>query len=173
MAASMIKPHALCGVEGRARWPGIPRYSWGSSFFVVPRSHWLRQIFCPPDGASGRGFLLFFRSMIRTSTLLLVVAFCVSCRSQPTYLPNGDLAPATSKDYEKNGIYDVSFDAIKNNPSPELSGMNERDVDIQRNLSVNTNQSTRMFWSDLGRIWFADQPSPLSPYPTINTTGNP
>jgi predicted small lipoprotein YifL len=111
--------------------------------------------------------------MIRSTITVTALALLAGCHAQPTYLPNGDLAPATAKDYEKDGIYDVSFNAIKNNPTPELSGMNERDVDMQRNLAVNANQTTRMFWSDLGRMWLADEPSPLSPYPTINTTGNP
>ena len=111
--------------------------------------------------------------MIRSTITVTALALLAGCHAQPTYLPNGDLAPATAKDYEKGGIYDVSFNAIKNNPTPELSGMNERDVDMQRNLAVNANQTTRMFWSDLGRVWLADQPSQLSPYPTINTTGNP
>ena len=111
--------------------------------------------------------------MSRLTPAILLTSLLAACHSQPTYLPNGDLAPATDKDSQKDGIYDVSFDAIKGNPTPNLSGMNERDVDMQRNLSVNANQTTRMFWSDLGRVWLADEPSPLSPYPTINTTGNP
>ena len=111
--------------------------------------------------------------MSRLTPAILLTSLLAACHSQPTYLPNGDLAPATDADYEKDGIYDVSFDAIKSNPTPNLTGMNERDVDVQRNLAVNANQTTRMFWSDFGRMWLADQPSPLSPYPTVNTTGNP
>jgi hypothetical protein len=109
------------------------------------------------------------------STLLtsLPLALLAACHSQPTYLPNGDLAPATDADNQKGGIYDVSFKSIKDNPTPELFGVNERTVDIDRNMAVNTNQTTRMFWSDLGRLWLTDEPSPLSPYPTVNTTGNP
>lgn len=111
---------------------------------------------------------------MKAFTLVIVpVALLAACRSEPQYLPNGDLAPATAKDREKGGIYDVSFEAIKNNPTPELAGMNERDIDMQRNLAVNANQTTRMFWSDLGRVWLADEPSPLTPYPVINTSGNP
>ena len=111
---------------------------------------------------------------MKSSILLAVsLALLAACHSQPTYLPNGDLAPANDRDFQPGGIYDVSFSAIKNNPTPELVGLEERSVDMDRNLSVNANQTTRLFWGDLGRMWFADQPSPLSPYPTINTTGNP
>ena len=111
--------------------------------------------------------------MIRLSLTLLSLATLVACHSKPTYLPSGDLAPAGDADYAKGGIYDVSFEAIKKNPTPELAGMNERDMDVQRNMLVNENQTPRMFWSDLGRLWLTDEPSPLSPYPTVNTTGNP
>ena len=111
--------------------------------------------------------------MIRSTLTVAVIALLAGCHSKPTYLPSGDLAPATDKDYAAGGIYDVSFASVKSNPSPELMGMNERPMDVERNLAVNANQSGRMFWSDLGRVWFADQPSPLSPYPTVNTSGNP
>ncbi len=111
--------------------------------------------------------------MIRLSLTVLTAATLSACHAKPSYLPSGDLAPGTDKDYAQGGIYDVSFNAIKNNPTPELSGMNERDMDTERNLLVNANQTTRMFWSDLGRVWLADEPSPLTPYPVVNTTGNP
>jgi len=111
--------------------------------------------------------------MIRPTISVFVIAALAACHAKPTYLPSGDIAPATDKDYAPGGIYDVSFESIKNNPTPELAGVNVRDMDVQRNMLVNANQTTRMFWSDLGRVWLADEPSPLSPYPTVNTTGNP
>ncbi len=111
--------------------------------------------------------------MTRITLAITAIAALAACQAHPTYLPSGDLAQPTEKDKEAGGIYDVSFKAIKNNPSPELMGMNERPLDVQRNMAVNGDQTGRMFWSDLGRMWFADQPSPLSPYPTVNTSGNP
>ena len=111
--------------------------------------------------------------MTRLTLALTALATLAGCQAKPAYLPSGDLAPANEKDYAKGGIYDVSFAAIKNNPTPELMGVNERPLDVQRNMAVNDNQSGRMIWSDLGRMSFTDQPSPLSPYPTINTSGNP
>ncbi len=67
----------------------------------------------------------------------------------------------------------VSFDYIKGHVSPELDGLTERPVDIQRNLAVNEDQTLRMFWADLGRTWLMDQPSMLSPYYIISTNGQP
>lgn len=68
---------------------------------------------------------------------------------------------------------DVSFNAIKSNCTPELMGMTERPVDIDRNMAVVGNQNIRMMWGDLGRLWLFDQPSMLSPWNTISTSGQP
>lgn len=67
----------------------------------------------------------------------------------------------------------VSFSYITWHLSPEMDGLSERDVDIQRSLAVNTDQTLRMFWSDLGKLWLVDQPSMLSPYYVISTNGQP
>ena len=42
--------------------------------------------------------------MSRLTPAILLTSLLAACHSQPTYLPNGDLAPATDKDYEKDGI---------------------------------------------------------------------
>lgn len=67
----------------------------------------------------------------------------------------------------------VSFSYINANLSPEVDGLTERDVDIQRSLAVNQDQTLRMFWGDLGRVTLFDQPSMLSPYYIISTNGQP
>ncbi len=69
--------------------------------------------------------------------------------------------------------YDVSFSAIRGNLSPELRGMTDRPVDDQRNLSVAYDQNERMLFDDLGRAFYTDHPSRLSPYPVTYTSGNP
>ena len=68
---------------------------------------------------------------------------------------------------------DVSFNAIKGDLTPELDGISERPVDIQRSLAMNQDQTLRMFWGDLGRAWLMDQPSMLAPYYVISTNGQP
>jgi len=154
---------------------GDPTFKRGFEFPRRPAQPPGRDGISPSSrrGSGPQATAIIAAPMKALTLVIAPVALLAACRSEPTYLPNGDLAPATAKDYEKGGIYDVSFEAIKNNPTPELAGMNERDLDMQRNLAVNANQTTRMFWSDLGRMWFADEPSPLSPYPVINTSGNP
>ncbi len=59
------------------------------------------------------------------------------------------------------------------NPTPELMGMSERPIDVERNMAVVGNQNLRLMWGDLGRIWLFDQPSQLSPWNTISTSGQP
>lgn len=68
---------------------------------------------------------------------------------------------------------DVSFAAIKNNPSPELVGMANRDVDTERNMAMVGDQNLRMMWNDLNRMFLFDSPSTLSPWNTVSTTGQP
>lgn len=69
--------------------------------------------------------------------------------------------------------YDVSFDAIRRDLSPELRAMTDRRVDEQRNMAVAYNQNKRMFYDDLGRAFYTDHPTRLSPYPITYTSGNP
>ena len=66
-----------------------------------------------------------------------------------------------------------SYNSIKGNLTPELQGLTERQVDIDRNIAVNQNADIRLMWMDLGRVWFTDNPSTLSPYWTISTSGQP
>ena len=72
----------------------------------------------------------------------------------------------SSKDY-------YSYDSIKGNLTPELQGLTERPLDVERNVAVAENVDLRLFWGDLGRVWLTDNPSILSPYRTISTSGQP
>ena len=67
----------------------------------------------------------------------------------------------------------VSFTAIRNHLSPELAGVADRPDDIKRDLAVMADMDSRMFWDDVQRTLYIDQPSRLSPYPIIYTSGNP
>ncbi len=72
-----------------------------------------------------------------------------------------------------SGIEDVSTAAIYGNLTPELAGLAERPIDVDRNLSVTNNQNWRMFSDDWGRVFYTDHPSRLSPMPIVQTSGNP
>jgi hypothetical protein len=67
----------------------------------------------------------------------------------------------------------LSYHAIKSDLTPELQGLVERPVDVDRNLAVNNNQNLRMMSDDIGRLLYTDHPSMLSPLPVIYTSGNP
>lgn len=98
----------------------------------------------------------------------------IDCRSRRTL--RGAAALSIASACMLGGCFDpnnVSFDYITGHLSPELDGISERPVDIQRNLAVNTDQTLRMFWRDLGTFWLVDQPSMLSPYYIISTNGQP
>lgn len=66
---------------------------------------------------------------------------------------------------------DVSTDAILKNPSPELRTLTERPVDVSRNYHITADQNKRMFWEDLGRFWYTDRPSRLTPANVTSTSG--
>jgi len=72
-----------------------------------------------------------------------------------------------------SGIDDVSYAAISGNLTPELAGLVERPIDVDRNLSITNNQNWRMFSDDWGRVFYTDHPSRLSPMPVVSTSGNP
>jgi len=68
---------------------------------------------------------------------------------------------------------DTSYGAIVGDLTPELQTTTERPVDVDRNMAVAKNQNWRMMWDDLGRIFYTDHPSRLSPYPIMYTSGVP
>jgi len=68
---------------------------------------------------------------------------------------------------------DPIFDSIKSNPSPELVGVANRNVDIERNMAVVGDQNLRMLTNDLNRMFLFDSPSYLSPWNIVSTTGQP
>lgn len=67
----------------------------------------------------------------------------------------------------------LSYKAIRSDPTPELQGTGERPVDINRHLAVVDNLNLRMASDDLGRIWYTNSPSYLSPMPVTTLSGVP
>lgn len=58
--------------------------------------------------------------------------------------------------------------------SPELLTTTERPVDVfDVNMAVTNNQNWHMMWDDLGRVFYTDHPSRLSPLPILYTSGRP
>ena len=73
----------------------------------------------------------------------------------------------------KSSTDHYSYRAITSDLTPELQGVAERPVDIDTNVAVVENVNWRLMWGDLGRVWYMDRPSILSPFPTVSTSGQP
>ncbi len=68
---------------------------------------------------------------------------------------------------------DVSFHAIRHSLSPELRGAVDTQDDADRHLAVTNNTNSRSLMDDLGRVFYTDHPSRLSPLPIAYTSGSP
>ncbi len=91
--------------------------------------------------------------MIRTGTFILLGLACLGgCASDPS---------------------NVSFNAIKAKPTPELLTTTERGVDTERAFAMQYNQNWQQFWQDWGRTLYIDHPSRLSPISPAYTSGQP
>ncbi|MEE2908323.1 MAG: hypothetical protein VX527_10905 [Planctomycetota bacterium] len=66
-----------------------------------------------------------------------------------------------------------TWDYIKGNLTPEMAGISETKLDQDRDLAVVSDTGWRAFSDDWGRAFLLDQPTALSPYPLVNTGGNP
>jgi hypothetical protein len=68
---------------------------------------------------------------------------------------------------------DVSFAAISRDLTPELQGSTERPIDVSRNMAVTNNLNMRLLSDDLGRVWYTNHPSSLSPLPIVKPSTQP
>ena len=67
----------------------------------------------------------------------------------------------------------VTFKDIRHHPAPELSTTADSKVESQGNLAYMKNTDLRGFWDDVERAWYLDNPTRLSPFPILDTSGNP
>ncbi len=74
---------------------------------------------------------------------------------------------------ESSARQTTSLGDILSDPTPELRGLQERPVDVYRNLAIVNNANMRMLSDDLGRTFYTNHPSRLSPYPIMSLNGNP
>ncbi len=54
---------------------------------------------------------------------------------------------------------------IRNNPTPELTTLYQRPVDVSNQTALTFNSNWRMFWQDLGRAAYWDRPSRMTREP--------
>lgn len=60
---------------------------------------------------------------------------------------------------------DKRVSKLRNNPTPGMSTLYQRQDDVDNTLAVYFNEMDRMFWQDLGRAFYTDRPSRLTPEP--------
>ena len=73
----------------------------------------------------------------------------------------------------KSDPNNVSYASISGDLTPALRSTTERPVDVDRNMSATNDTNFRMMWDDLGRVWYTDHPSRLTPLPIAPTSGKP
>lgn len=54
------------------------------------------------------------------------------------------------------------YEAIKEDPTPNMLTLNERVEDADNAWTVSRNENWRMFWKDMGRVWMTDRPSRMA-----------
>lgn len=55
---------------------------------------------------------------------------------------------------------------LRQDPTPEMSTLYQRKDDVNNALAIYFNEMDRMFWQDMGRAFYTDRPSRLTPEPT-------
>jgi hypothetical protein len=93
------------------------------------------------------------KSVIGLTVVVAAVALTTGCAS--------DNAGATS------------YSAISGNLTPELMTPAERPIDVDAHIALTRDVNGRLFWQDLGRMFYTDRESWLSPWPTASVTGTP
>ena len=66
---------------------------------------------------------------------------------------------------------DVSYEAITGDLTPALQTSTKRPVDVNTNLAIMQDTNWRMFWDDLGRTFYTDRATNLTPYPHASLSG--
>lgn len=99
-------------------------------------------------------------SMLSTAALVAVAGASVIA-----------LSGCTTQD--PNRKYNTDLDSLAADMSPELKNTAQTKDESRMDWAVNRDQDLRSAWTDMGRLWLTDRPSALSPYPIMQTNGNP
>ena len=52
--------------------------------------------------------------------------------------------------------------SLHGNLTPELLTLTERPIDVQNRMWLTHNTNSRMFWEDMGRVFYTNRPSRLT-----------
>jgi len=100
------------------------------------------------------------RSLISTATVATAIGLSVFA-----------LTGCKSSDPDRK--YRTDLDSLSADLSPELMNTSQTKDESRMDWVVNRDQDLRSAWTDMGRLWLTDKPRPLSPYPIMQTGGNP
>lgn len=100
------------------------------------------------------------RSLISTTTVAAAIGASVFALA-------GCSAP------DPNRKYKTDLNSLSADLSPELMNTAQTYDESRMDWVVNRDQDLRSAWTDMGRLWLTDKPRPLSPYPIMQTGGNP
>ena len=67
----------------------------------------------------------------------------------------------------------VALSGCYANETPELRGMAMTKKEFKNNRRVAMNQNVRELNDEIARIWLLDNPSHLTPFPVVDTSGMP
>jgi hypothetical protein len=99
-------------------------------------------------------------------------------RRTAEYKSSGDYSQSTKTAMANacraaDSAYLASNAVLQRNLTPELYSTASTKDEANWDWYQVTNQDLRMVGDDWARFWLVDRPSYLSPYPIVNTTGNP
>lgn len=57
---------------------------------------------------------------------------------------------------------------IRHHLTPEMKTLSKRPDDVKNSLAIYFNEMDRMFWQDVGRAFYTDRPSRMTPEPTLH-----
>lgn len=60
---------------------------------------------------------------------------------------------------------DKRVSGLRKDPTPDMVTLYQRQDDVDNVLAVYFNEMDRMFWQDMGRAFYTDRPSRLTPEP--------
>jgi hypothetical protein len=60
---------------------------------------------------------------------------------------------------------DQRLDEVRANPTPDMPTLYQRSANVDNAVTVTFNENDRMFWQDMGRMFYWDRPSHLTREP--------
>lgn len=86
-------------------------------------------------------------------------------RQRSTRLTLTAAALATGAGALLGGCSSTNLDSIRSNPSPGIMTLSQSDEVVLNQMTITQDTNLRQLNEDLGRMWFYDRPSRMTPRP--------